>query len=145
DINLDEAVGNSELGEREAHLVAIARSLHGIERIHRLPSGGAPPPCPRRLSPSRRQCHDAIGLRRVVADYRGCEPQFTSPAAPVRRRKSFRRHSAATRWARACATRASSSTGTIGAKSRCAIHSGRVNLVMWLETAHSVRYTILRG
>src|SRR5262249_27867110 len=57
----------------------------------------------------------------------------------------FRRHSAATRCARAWAMRASSSTGTIGAKSRCAIHSGRVNLVMWLETAQSVRYTILRG
>src|SRR5262249_62284359 len=57
----------------------------------------------------------------------------------------FRRHSAATRWARAWAMRASSSTGTIGAKSRCAIHSGRVTLVMWLETAQSVRYTILRG
>ena len=30
-------------------------------------------------------------------------------------------------------------TGTSGAKSRCAIHSSRVNLVMWLEQAHSVR------
>ena len=28
---------------------------------------------------------------------------------------------------------------TIGVKSRCAIHSGRVGLRMWLETAHSVR------
>src|SRR5262245_3508976 len=41
DIDFDEAVGNVELREREAHLVAVARSLHGIERIHRLPSGGA--------------------------------------------------------------------------------------------------------
>jgi hypothetical protein len=29
--------------------------------------------------------------------------------------------------------------GLIGVKSRCAIHSGRVNFVMWLETAQSVR------
>ncbi len=48
-------------------------------------------------------------------------------------------YSAATRCARAYSSNASSATGTIGAKSRCAIHSARVNLVMWLEQAHSVR------
>jgi hypothetical protein len=41
DIDFDQSVGDAELGEREAHLVAIARSLHRIERIHRLPSSGA--------------------------------------------------------------------------------------------------------
>ena len=48
-------------------------------------------------------------------------------------------YSAATRCARAYSNSASSATGTIGVKSRCAIHSARVNLVMWLEQAHSVR------
>ena len=48
-------------------------------------------------------------------------------------------YSAATFCARAYSNSASSATGTIGAKSRCAIHSARVNLVMWLEQAHSVR------
>jgi hypothetical protein len=48
-------------------------------------------------------------------------------------------YSAAIRWARACSASALSSTGTMGAKSRWAIHSGRVNFVMWFETAHSVR------
>ena len=48
-------------------------------------------------------------------------------------------YSAATRCARAYCSSASSATGTIGVKSRCAIHSSRVNLVMWLEHAHSVR------
>ena len=49
-------------------------------------------------------------------------------------------YSAATlvRCAHSCNS-ASSATGSIGVKSRCAIHSGRVNLVMWLEQAHSVR------
>ena len=28
---------------------------------------------------------------------------------------------------------------SIGVKSRCAMNSGRLNLVMWFETAHSVR------
>ena len=37
DVDLDQAVRNAELGERKAHLVTVARSLHGIERIHRLP------------------------------------------------------------------------------------------------------------
>jgi len=37
DIHFNQAVGNAELGERKAHLVAVARSLHGIERMHRLP------------------------------------------------------------------------------------------------------------
>ena len=32
-----------------------------------------------------------------------------------------------------------SATGSIGAKSRCAIHSGRVGVRMSFETAHSVR------
>src|SRR5258707_8016351 len=32
-------------GDDAARAIAVARSLHGIERIHRLPSGGAPPPC----------------------------------------------------------------------------------------------------
>src|SRR5262249_51750526 len=63
----------------------------------------------------------------------------------ARDRREMKNYSAATRCARAYSTRASSSTGTIGAKSRCAIHSGRVKRVMWLETAHRVRYTILRG
>jgi hypothetical protein len=40
DVDLDQAKRDAELGQREAHLVAVARSLHGIERIHRLPSGG---------------------------------------------------------------------------------------------------------
>src|SRR5688572_14396956 len=54
-------------------------------------------------------------------------------------------YSAAIRWARAYSTSASSATGSIGVKSRCAIHSARVNLVMWLEQAQNVTYTILRG
>ena len=66
-------------------------------------------------------------------------PQEISAAVNGGCRRLFCRYSAAMRCARAYATRASSSTGTIGAKSRCAIHSSRVNLVMWLETAHSER------
>src|SRR5215510_12273844 len=58
---------------------------------------------------------------------------------------SMRPYSAATRRSRAYVISASSATGTIGVKSRCAIHSGLLNLVMWFETAHKVRYTILRG
>jgi hypothetical protein len=54
-------------------------------------------------------------------------------------------YSAACRYLRANSRRASSAQASIGAKLRWAINSGRLNLVMWLETAHSVRYTILRG
>jgi hypothetical protein len=54
------------------------------------------------------------------------------------RERSVKFHSAAARCARASSSRASSLTGAIGAKSRCAIHSARVNLVMWLEQAQSV-------
>src|SRR3984893_1768295 len=96
--------------------------------------------------PSERQCHDAT--QAGVSGRRLPRPPTAADAccrAGHLQKIIFRRHSAATRWARAWAMRASSSTGTIGVKSRCAIHSARVNLVMWLETAQSVRYTILRG
>ena len=36
------SIGNVELRQREPHLVAIARSLHGIERVH----ASAPGSCP---------------------------------------------------------------------------------------------------
>src|SRR5262245_50704207 len=54
-------------------------------------------------------------------------------------------YSAACRYLRANSRRASSAHGSMGVKLRWAMNSGRLNLVMWLETAHSVRYTILRG
>src|ERR1044072_4007278 len=85
------------------------------------------------------------GEQIMSAHYRVSRPQEISAAVNGGCRRLFCRYSAAMRCARAYATRASSSTGTIGAKSRCAIQSSRVNLVMWLETAHRVRYTILRG
>ena len=60
DVDLHQAIGQAELSERQAHLVAVARSLHGIERIHRRPSSGL-----RRcllwstLRSLRGQCHGA--------------------------------------------------------------------------------------
>jgi hypothetical protein len=48
-------------------------------------------------------------------------------------------YSAATLWLRAYCSSASGADARIGVKSRCAIQGSRLNLVMWFETAHSVR------
>ena len=38
DVDLDQAIVNAELSQCQPHLVAVAGSLHRIERMHRLPS-----------------------------------------------------------------------------------------------------------
>ena len=42
-VDVDQPASDPELGERQPHLVAVARALHGIERIHwRRPPGFSP-------------------------------------------------------------------------------------------------------
>ena len=134
DVDVDDVVGDAELREREPHLVAIPRPLHRIERVHAVPS--------------RRPAGTDKGVDATIARP-ACDgpstkvihtlPNVTLELFQLRARRGVKHHSAATRCARAYSTSASSPTCSIGVKSRCAMNSGRLNLVMWLETAHSVR------
>src|SRR5262249_40370284 len=67
-----------------------------------------------------------------------CERRWMRGSKPAHDDSQKSGYSAATRCARAYSASASSATGAIGVKSRCAIHSARVNLVMWLEQAQNV-------
>ncbi len=94
-----------------------------------------------------------FGSTPILANIRGClwldgpSAQGTSPAG---RRPGSKccgagdaasvagGYSAACRRAATRSERQSSASGSIGVKSRCAIHSGRWNLVMWFSTAQKV-------
>src|SRR5271166_3148239 len=69
DVDLDQPIGHAQLGERQSHLVAVAGSLHRVERIHQLFRKGGFRLTEFRYRSSRRQCHDSCAACWTIPDY----------------------------------------------------------------------------
>src|SRR5581483_11324719 len=91
DVDFEKPVGNAEPREREANLVAVARSLHRVERVHSEPDRR----CPGRKSLGDRKsgnykAYDHAEITKMLNRIRCIAAANVQPPAAVNRRILFR-------------------------------------------------------